>query len=234
MDQIDREKFSREAYNQISLLYEEFKNEITELINNLDLFGKGNLKFLAMKLDYNSYYSQREIENFHRKHRERNYLDKNDDEEEEEIDGGDGEQYEDADPEDYRQEGYDDENNHENYITNEQELDEPKQNNNGPYLNPRKNNKINLQNKNESDLNDEVGDIINSNEEVGLYDYKQAESNDDETIRRFYNNNASESRAVNMNDFLFDKASVDKNSNFNLNDDVSNFENYSFLKKTKK
>ena len=233
MDQIDREKFSREAYNQISLLYEEFKNEITELINNLDLFGKGNLKFLAMKLDYNSYYSQREIENFHKKQRERNYLDKNDDEEE--VDGGDGEQYEDADPEDYRQEGYDEENNDHDYITNEHESNDPNQNNNGPYLNPRKNNKINLQNKNESVLNDEVGDIINSNDEVVLYDLKQAESNDDETIRRFYNDNhASESRGVNMNDFLYDKASLDKNSNFNLNDDMSNFGNYSFLKKTKK
>jgi hypothetical protein len=61
-------------------LFEEFKNEITELINNLELIGKGNLKFLAMKLDYNYYYSEREIENIHKKQQQRfdNYEDDDD------------------------------------------------------------------------------------------------------------------------------------------------------------
>jgi hypothetical protein len=87
-EQSEREiKFSKEAYNQITTLFEEFKNEITELINNLELIGKGNLKFLAMKLDYNYYYSEREIENIHKKQQQRfdNYDE--DDEEADDLDG---------------------------------------------------------------------------------------------------------------------------------------------------
>lgn len=52
-------KFSKEAYDQISLLFIEFKNEIGELIDSIKLLGKGNLKYLAMKLDFNDYYSDR-------------------------------------------------------------------------------------------------------------------------------------------------------------------------------
>jgi len=43
-------------------MFEEFKNHIYELITNLDLIGKGNLKFLSMKLDYNYYDTERENE----------------------------------------------------------------------------------------------------------------------------------------------------------------------------
>ncbi len=77
-------KFSKEAYNQISILFEDFKNEITELINHLDLVGKGNLKYLAMRLDYNYYYSERELENIHKKQRQHfdNYDDCGEDQEE--------------------------------------------------------------------------------------------------------------------------------------------------------
>ena len=49
--------FSNEAAKQISNLFEEFKNNIIELIKNIEYFGKDNLKYLAMKLDFNNYYS---------------------------------------------------------------------------------------------------------------------------------------------------------------------------------
>ena len=57
--------FSNEAAKQISNLFEEFKNNIIELIKNIEYFGKDNLKYLAMKLDFNNYYSmlEKEIEN---------------------------------------------------------------------------------------------------------------------------------------------------------------------------
>jgi hypothetical protein len=54
--------FTNEAANQISILFENFKEQITDLINTIEYFGKGNLKYLAMKLDYNYYYSLLEKE----------------------------------------------------------------------------------------------------------------------------------------------------------------------------
>jgi hypothetical protein len=43
-----------ESTKQISFLYEEFTNKIIELINNMKNFG---LNYLAMKFDFNYYYS---------------------------------------------------------------------------------------------------------------------------------------------------------------------------------
>ena len=60
-------KFTNEAANQISVLFDDFKERITQLINTIDYFGKGNLKYLAMKLDYNNYYSILEKENENKK-----------------------------------------------------------------------------------------------------------------------------------------------------------------------
>ena len=60
-------KFTNEAANQISILFDDFKERITQLINTIDYFGKGNLKYLAMKLDYNNYYSVLEKENENKK-----------------------------------------------------------------------------------------------------------------------------------------------------------------------
>ena len=48
-----------ESIKQISFLYEEFANKIIELINNMNNFG---LYYLAMKLDFNYYYSNVEKE----------------------------------------------------------------------------------------------------------------------------------------------------------------------------
>ncbi|MCQ2816065.1 MAG: hypothetical protein MJ252_02255 [archaeon] len=55
-------QYSTEASIQISSLFEEFKREVCELINSIEFLGKGNLKYLAMKLDYNYYYSLLEKE----------------------------------------------------------------------------------------------------------------------------------------------------------------------------
>lgn len=63
-------QFSSEASNQIVNLFEEFKLQVTDLINSIECFGKGNMKFLAMKLDYNNYYSNLEIENENKQQQE--------------------------------------------------------------------------------------------------------------------------------------------------------------------
>ena len=77
-------KFTNEAANQISIYFENFKEQITQLINTIDYFGKGNLKYLAMKLDYNNYYSFLEKENENKKELEMINKMKREEEEEEE------------------------------------------------------------------------------------------------------------------------------------------------------
>ena len=52
-----KEEYSKKAFSQIKELFEEFKNEVIELLNGIDYSGKGNMKYLKMKLDYNGYYS---------------------------------------------------------------------------------------------------------------------------------------------------------------------------------
>ena len=54
--------YSTEASIQIHTLFEEFKTQVCELINSIEFLGKGNLKYLSMKLDYNYYYSRLEKE----------------------------------------------------------------------------------------------------------------------------------------------------------------------------
>jgi len=58
-------RFSEEAFNQIKTLFEEYKVQISELIKTLEVVGKGNFKNLAMKLDYNGYYSDMETRMMH-------------------------------------------------------------------------------------------------------------------------------------------------------------------------
>jgi len=55
-DNINYNKRIDESIKQISFLYEEFKNKIIELINIMKGIGK-DLDYLAMKIDFNYYYS---------------------------------------------------------------------------------------------------------------------------------------------------------------------------------
>ena len=57
-----RIKNIEEYVKQIDNLYSEYKNKIIEFIQILELLGKNNIKYLAMKLDYNYYYSLLEKE----------------------------------------------------------------------------------------------------------------------------------------------------------------------------
>jgi len=60
-DNINYEKRIDESIKQITFLYEEFKNKIIELINIMKGIGK-DLDYLAMKIDFNYYYSMIEKE----------------------------------------------------------------------------------------------------------------------------------------------------------------------------
>ena len=57
-----RIKNIEEYVKQIDNLYSDYKNKIIEFIQVIDLLGKNNIKYLAMKLDYNYYYSLLEKE----------------------------------------------------------------------------------------------------------------------------------------------------------------------------
>jgi hypothetical protein len=49
-----------EAFKQIDRLFQQFQDEVFVLINNLQI-GKGNLKYLLIKLDFNNFYSERDV-----------------------------------------------------------------------------------------------------------------------------------------------------------------------------
>ena len=55
--------YSKGAFNQIKLHFEDFTKRICELIKLLENASKGEFKFLAMKLDFNGFYSDLETRN---------------------------------------------------------------------------------------------------------------------------------------------------------------------------
>ena len=57
-----RIKNIEEYLKQINTLYSKYKIKIIEFIKIIDLIGKNNIKYLAMKLDYNYYYTNIEKE----------------------------------------------------------------------------------------------------------------------------------------------------------------------------
>ena len=58
----NRIKNIEEYLKQIYVLYDEYKLKIIEFIEIINVIGKNNIKYLAMKLDYNYYYSNLEKE----------------------------------------------------------------------------------------------------------------------------------------------------------------------------
>ncbi len=97
-------------------MFEDYKNDITDLINNLDLLGKGNLKYLAMKLDYNNYYSDREAEINNRNQGGNNMIEEEYKSEDEQYDKEEGENYENNRLEDEIKASYDEMLNETNKI----------------------------------------------------------------------------------------------------------------------
>lgn len=94
---------SKQAYDQISKLYDEFIAEISNLINHIEAMGSGNLKFLRILLDYNNYYTDyTEAQEL--------YNHKNNSNDENNFDGDENENYE----EEYDNENFAVSNNNEN------------------------------------------------------------------------------------------------------------------------
>ncbi len=197
-----------------------------------------------MKLDYNYYYSQREVENFHKKQRESDYYDKNADD----VEGEHGEEeYAEGEENvgqenDYNDDNEENEDNHEynedheenaDEINNDLEKSEIKFNsheNSNPYLNPRKSSKMDSLSKRQEGTNEEERINIGSNSNE-YADSKHSGSLMDEAHDRSYNVNVSGSRRVNFNDFIHDKSNLDKNY---PSDENNSFTNYSYTKNKKK
>ena len=59
---LNRIKNIEEYVKQIYIFYNEYKLKIVEFIQTINLLGQNNIKYLAMKLDYNYYYSSLEKE----------------------------------------------------------------------------------------------------------------------------------------------------------------------------
>ena len=150
-------KFTNEAANQISVLFDDFKERITQLINTIDYFGKGNLKYLAMKLDYNNYYSILEKENENKKELE--MIEKMNREEEEKkklnllnFENNSDEQDEKEDSNYLMNEENENENfENENYENQNNENQNNENDNDDVQNNESKNNKNDDDNKNEDD-----------------------------------------------------------------------------------
>ncbi len=150
-------KFTNEAANQISILFDDFKERITQLINTIDYFGKGNLKYLAMKLDYNNYYSVLEKENENKKELE--MIEKMNREEEEKkklnllnFENNSDEQDEKEDSNYLMNEENENENfENENYENQNNENQNNENDNDDVQNNESKNNKNDDDNKNEDD-----------------------------------------------------------------------------------
>ncbi len=150
-------KYTNEAANQISKHFEDFKEQVTQLINTIDYFGKGNLKYLAMKLDYNNYYSVLEKENENKKELE--MIEKMNREEEEKkklnllnFENNSDEQDEKEDSNYLMNEENENENfENENYENQNNENQNNENDNDDVQNNESKNNKNDDDNKNEDD-----------------------------------------------------------------------------------
>lgn len=59
----DDAAFRQNAYEEIGKIYKEFVAEMSSFIRELELSGHGNLKYLAIKLDFNEYYSDYTLRN---------------------------------------------------------------------------------------------------------------------------------------------------------------------------
>ena len=144
-------KFTNEAANQISILFDDFKERITQLINTIDYFGKGNLKYLAMKLDYNNYYSVLEKENENKKELEMIEKMKREEEEKKKL-------------------------NLLNFENNSDEQDEKEDSN---YLMNEENENENFENENYENQNNENQNNENDNDDVQNNESKNNKNDDD-------------------------------------------------------
>lgn len=148
--------------NRLRPMFERFKLRISELIKALEVVGKGNFKYLAMKLDYNGYYSDLDTRMFN----SNNYNPRNDYDNDESMGG-----HYPIENEMDNQLMHADASKKDKYFNNQMSLDEPSYNNYSienqdklevdfnknsyVYESPRKDDEI------ENDLNSNLNKILN-------------------------------------------------------------------------
>jgi len=237
---INYNKRIEESNKQIKFLYEEYKKKIIELIISMKEIGK-DLEYLAMKLDFNYYYSfiQKEkeekeqqliIENLIReekriryekqKQRENLYKDNDNDDEENKNDNNNN-QNEEINEEEYNINNYKYNNNYNNNINDG--------NNYNIIIND--NNNINEDNNNNDDNNiniNEDNNIQNSNNNIyNHYNLNNSENNEqfnDNSIYNRYNNNEINDYNE-YNNINYNNINNDNNNNENNNSNSNYYYN---------
>ena len=207
-----RIKNIEEYLKQIDNLYNEYKIKIIEFIQIIDLFGKNNIKYLSMKLDYNYYYSTKEKE---KKDKEDLKIIKN------------------INKEDIRKKILNDEENTSRYQRSEDSKNNYEENNNIIDNNKfRDIKKENLENNinNEDEMEEEEEDKkINNEDDVEEDKFNKEEFNNYENIINLKENENNEFNSNNnikynnmnkkINNFVYSKQQLNNNNN-NINNIV--------------
>ena len=207
-----RIKNIEEYLKQIDNLYNEYKIKIIEFIQIIDLFGKNNIKYLSMKLDYNYYYSTKEKE---KKDKEDLKIIKN------------------INKEDIRKKILNDEENTSRYQQSEDSKNNYEENNNIIDNNKfRDIKKENLENNinNEDEMEEEEEDKkINNEDDVEEDKFNKEEFNNYENIINLKENENNEFNSKNnikynnmnkkINNFVYSKQKSNNNNN-NINNIV--------------
>ena len=213
---INYNKRIEESNKQIKFLHEEFKNKIIELINNMKEIGK-DLEYLAMKLDYNYYYSfiekekeekkqQLIIENLineekriryqKQKEKENLYKDNYNENVNEENENYEINEEEDNNINNYN---YNDDNISQN-INNNENINYNNNIINDNYNNNNYNQYINNENNNHYNYNDENNNNINDNHDFNYY-YNKYNNNEDSDDKKYSGDEGMEEDEKNDNNF---------------------------------
>ena len=228
-DNINYEKRIDESIKQITFLYEEFKNKIIELINIMKGIGK-NLDYLAMKIDFNYYYSliekekeekeqQLVIENLikeeqrlrYEKKKEKENLYRNNDDyiENDYNDNEDNNNYNDSNFNNpninNNNDSYNINNNYDNTINNDNNYNNNDYNNNDNNFN---------YNDNNYSLNNNENNINNDNNNLSLNNYNNYNDQSNENSNMNYN--------YNLNNNNYNDGNADNSYNYNRSNYINN------------
>ena len=194
-----------ESLKQITFLFEEFKNKIIELINSMKEIGK-DLEYLAMKIDFNYYYSLIEKE---KEEKQQQLVYENLIKEEKRLRFEKLKErenlYKDIHGEVTESKEMNEENNI-NYISNNDDINN--QNMNNYNINEMNNyndyNNINNYNDNNNIENDNYDD-----KDYNINNINQSEGNNNYNFNYNYNNNSYNNKMENNNNYYYNKYNIE-------------------------
>ena len=194
---LKRIKNIEEYLKQIDNLYTEYKIKIIELIQIIELTGKNNIKYLAMKLDYNYYYSNIEKE-------------KKDEKDFKDIKNINNENIRQKILADYESQYEQSENSKNNYEENNNIIDDNKFN--SEKVNNIKNN-ININDEEQMNEEDEkIKDEEDNNYQNNINLFEQNEINQEDNNIDNFNENKNENMYNKINKLIYSKKKYGDNN----------------------